>query len=205
MSWLRRRGEPPPLGFGEAAIRAFTFLTTEHGLRLMRREPGWVEFGGLAVVVAVQYDRQRGELDCLIGPVSREPGQPVTLYGLMSVIVAAGQQADAPLLPLTVTRVEELPGRLEQLAQLTRQFAYPLIAGDIHLFALLEASQRQRAYHDWLERVRRAAEQAWNERDFTRAVGLYSSIQQQLSTIEARKLDFARRQSQAPRETSTDA
>ncbi len=85
---------------------------------------------------------------------------------------------------------------LDKLAEDTRVHAKPALAGDRMFFHRLEAfrNAQAKAYMRDMElrRVRAEADKAWQKRELDKLIGLYTSIEDQLTASEKAKLVYAK-------------
>jgi hypothetical protein len=101
-------------------------------------------------------------------------------------------------MPFQVADECKLGPFLEKLADDTRAYAQPALAGDrmfLRRLKTFRSAQAQSFMRDMeLRRVRKAADMAWQERDFDKLIGLYGSIEDELTASEKAKLVYAKQQ-----------
>jgi len=172
--------------------RAFSFLD-DAGFRRSESEPGLVTFESDRSFVTVNWDLRSGELEAFIGMVPRT-GRAQDEYSLADVMGAAGvPQSDCK--PAQIADESRLEPFIEMLANNVRTYAQPGLTGDRMYFRRLETfrSAKADAYmrEMKLSRVRTAVEKAWHDRQFDVVVSLYSSVEEDLTESEVRKLKYA--------------
>jgi hypothetical protein len=99
-------------------------------------------------------------------------------------------------IPLQVAEEDKLGPFLDKMAEDTRVYAQPALAGDRMFFRRLNAfrSAQAQTYMRDMERrrVRTEAEKAWQKRELDKLIALYTSIEDQLSASEKAKLAYAK-------------
>jgi hypothetical protein len=84
---------------------------------------------------------------------------------------------------------------LEELGSLLKRYGASAVRGDPHFFSTLEEKRKVWVEEYWLDglarQVRPQAEEAFRLGDYTKAAELYSRFRSRLSSVEAKKLEFA--------------
>jgi hypothetical protein len=117
------------------------------------------------------------------------------MYSLTDVFGMAGMPDRK--MPSQVAAEDRLQPFVERLAHDLRAYALPALVGDRMFFRRL-ASFRDAEAESFtrgvmLRQVRSAVEQAWRKRDFKKVIGLYASVEDDLSEAEQGRLEYARR------------
>lgn len=180
--------------FSDMVKHAFAFLE-DAGFRRSECQPGLVTFESDRSFVTVSWDSRSGELDAFIGLAPRT-GRAQDEYSLADVMGAAG----LPMSECAQAQVAD-EDRLEpfiiMLAENVRTHAQQGLAGDRMYFRRLEAFRGTKAdsyMHDLkLRQVRAKVEKAWLNRQFDEVINLYTSIGNDLTMSEVRKLEFAKK------------
>ncbi len=182
--------------FSDIVRRTFAFLE-EAGFRCTQDGPTRLEYETDNVFVAITWDCRSGEVNEYIG---LQPRRGERKYGFSFSDLLAMEGADLPerKMPFQVANENRLGPFVEKLAEDTKAFAQPALAGDRMYFRRLKtftnAAARTYMRGMKIRGVRFQAEEAWQRRDFERVIYLYSSIENDLSRSERGKLDYAKRQ-----------
>jgi hypothetical protein len=180
--------------FAEAAEQAFAFLE-EVGFKLTQRSETRLQYESNQAVAVIEWDPRSGELEAFIGLLARK-GELQETFSLTDVLNMQGAEAPNRRIPFQVADEDRLAPFLQRLAGDTRTHAQAALAGDRMFFRRLSTfrSAQSRAYMRDMElrRVRSEAERAWRNRDLSRLIRLYASIESDLSESEMGKLDYAR-------------
>jgi hypothetical protein len=175
------------------ARESFSFLEGA-GFRLVRFGAGHLRYESPSSVVAIYWDARSGELEAYVG-LRASMSQPQDMYSLTDVFGMEG--VPDRKMPPQVADENRLQPFVDQLAEDLRVHAQPALVGDRMFFRRLEAFRRASAEAFTrglqVQQVRSAVEQAWQDRDFKKVVGLYALIEGDLSEAEKGKLEYARR------------
>ena len=181
--------------FAEAAEQAFSFLE-KAGFKLAQRSETRHQYESNQAVVVVEWDPRSGELEVFTGPLPKK-GESQEMFSLSDLLNMQGVDAPKRRMPFQVADEDHLAPFLQKLAEDTRSHAQSALAGDRMFFRRLEtfrSAQSQAYMRDMdLRRVRSEAEKAWRNRDLSKLIRLYASIENELSESEKGKLDYARK------------
>jgi len=189
--------EPGPgrekLGFRESVLSNFQFLQDE-GLRPVDQEVTLVRYQSAEVFLNVYHGRASFELGVEIGRM-KEPAEKLTLY---DIIAWAGAEKAEGLGQHVMFQVSSRHGVQEfvpKLAALVRKYAMPLLRGDPDAYyaVTLLRSERSREFTQEirLRGIRSKAEAAWHAKDYSQVVELYDPVREDLTEVEAKKLDYS--------------
>lgn len=183
--------------FREEVPVAFGYLADRYGYRLERDD----DYGFLAT-------SERGsvtiELDWGSVVVSVRPKDAARSVRLSFIVGAL--DPSVLFLPHYPWGPEEARDEIERQAELLSRYCGGILQGDISGWALLEAHQ-QMVLEQWraeserlvkearLKLVRRRAEAAFHSRSFGEAEQLYTSIREDLTDEEHRRLAYSKRRS----------
>lgn len=184
------------LGFTEQVLSAFRFLT-EFDLRCVRAEPTFVRYESSRVFVNIYHDHASYELGVEIGllvDVRKEKEQAFSIGEIIDLMGAREETGYTFMQASTTERVKQL---VPKLAELVRHYAGPALQGNFFTFEQLEEARQGKSdkYLKEIElgRIRSEAEKAWHEKNYSKLVELYSSIQEDLTPTETKKLAYARK------------
>jgi hypothetical protein len=182
--------------FSDIVRRTFTFLE-EAGFRCTQDGPVQLKYETDNVFVTVTWDCRSGEISEFIGLQPRK-GERENGFSLSDLLAMEDVDLPERKMPFQVADENRLGPFVERLAEDTRAFAQPALAGDRMYFRRLKtfrnATTQTYMRSMTLQRVRSEAEEAWLKRDFDRVIDLYASIENDLSESEQGKLDYAKRQ-----------
>lgn len=180
--------------FPDMAKRAFSFLE-DAGFRLVQCDPSGLQYETAQVFVTIEWDSRSGELNVYVGLQPRK-GKPRDTFSLRDLLGMEGVEVPERKMSFQVAEESRLGPFLDKLAEDTRAHAQPALAGDRMYFHRLEAfrhAQSQAYMRDMkLQQVRSEAEKAWRKRELDKVIGLYASIEDDLSESEKGKLAYAR-------------
>jgi hypothetical protein len=183
------------LGFEEAALSAFAFLSREFAFKLVGQSPTNLVYTRAPVQVAVSLDRNSFELRCnlLVG----EPQETYTVWELARLnrdplvhertfLQASSASAVARLIP--------------QLAELLRRHGHEALAGHPGVFDRLRAQQVRESdaflLAGKLSRMREQVSEPWQRGEFARVVRLMEPLEASLTPSEQERLRVARQRMQ---------
>jgi hypothetical protein len=178
--------------FAEATRATFSFLEAA-GFRISESDSTHVTYTSHRSAVTIAWDVRSGELSVLFG-LNASDNQPAERISLTDLLAAEGADAAGPF---QVPDESKLTPFLVKLAQATRDYAQPALAGDRMFYRRLQTSRNVQAQVNMrnveIVHVRADAEVAWRRRDFASVVALYRSIECDLTAAEKAKLAFAMR------------
>jgi len=183
------------LDFAGAVQVAFEFLVVGRGFRLVRSEPTLVRYESEPLFVNVFHGRGSYEVGVEIGILGDEETErhPFSLGELMRLEDA--EAAERFRRPQISSDRLALAGAVREQSRLFWRLAEPLLAGKPGVVERLRTERRaatERYFREQeLDRVRREAERAWQEKDHARLVELYRSIEDALTEVEAKRLAYA--------------
>lgn len=179
--------------FTDMAKESFSFLEGV-GFGLASTEGNRLRYESPTSVVVIDWDARSGELEAFVGLQASVDHSPET-YSLTDVLGMEGV-ADRKM-PPQVADEERLQPFVDRLADDLRVHAQPALVGDRMFFRRLETFRRANAEALTrglqLQQVRSAVELAWRNREFKKVVGLYASVEDDLTEAEKGKLEYARR------------
>lgn len=175
------------LKFAEEARKAFTFLG----------ELGFSEIETLPTLV--RYRKGAVEVDVYHGRQSYEIGAGVTAFGTRYAISEIIRHIEPDFAKryhyAAATTPESVVIGLEELSTLMKRYGRTALAGDPQLFTLLEGERKlwseEYALDVLVGQLRPQADEAFRQRDYSKAADLYSRIRERLSPAEIKKLSIA--------------
>ena len=192
--------EPGPnratLGFKEAVLSAFYFLTTEYGFRCVKTEVTFVRYESSSAFINIYHGRGSFELGFEIGPLAESP-ELEEHFSLGDVVDVMDARKETGYNFFQVSDREGVQKFVPRLAELVRKYADLALRGNQEFFRRLREMQTQKSdlflKEMRLEQIRPKVEIAWREKNYRKAVELYESVHNDLSSLELQKLDYARK------------
>jgi hypothetical protein len=185
------------LGFKEAALSSFAFLSS-YGFKRVQEESTLVRYESKTVFVNVYHGRGSYEIGIEIGRLDRPEK-----YGLEYIVSEAGKAAweSEGFGRSTMFQVSSRDGVqrfVPKVAELVKKYADHFLRGDHAFYDGLEKVNARRAdeftRQQGLARKRKTAEAAWQEKNYPKVVELYSSMREDLTSVEAGRLSYAAKQ-----------
>lgn len=177
------------LKFEDKVRNAFAFLS----------ELGFSEVEALPTLV--RYRKDGVEVDVYHGRQSYEIGVGVTAFGtryaISEIIRANDPETEKRFRYPATTTSEGVISGLEELSSLMKRYGHSALDGDRQFFSMLENQRKLWAKEyaqDVLARqLRPQADEAFRQKDYSKAADLYSRIKEQLSLAEIKKLNLAKK------------
>lgn len=175
------------LNFVEKVRKAFVFLS----------DLGFSEIEALPTLV--RYRKGNVEVDIYHGRQSYEIGAGITAFGTRYSITEIIRANDLEVekhfrYPITTTPEGVFAG-LEELSTLMKRYGRASLDGDPKYFQMLERQRELWSKEYSLEvltrQLRPKADQAFRQKDYVKAVELYSQFRECLSPVEIKKLSIA--------------
>ena len=201
----RQDGRPTPDvgGFVDVACEAFHFLEPDLLPHVVCDTPelAVVRYSGGDTAVEVIHDRLRGgELYVVITRrIAGHDALAVERESLNDVVAVDHDLASVGVRTFMV-RPDDTPllrRCLGQQAQWTRQYATPVIAGDVAWFRRRDRQRDPNAPGNRIGRARRAARIAWREQDHRTVIASYETLSdaelQALPPLDQARLRYARK------------
>jgi hypothetical protein len=185
------------LGFPEAVISAFAFLTKDFSFSCVQQDVTYVRYESSAVFVNVYHGRASFELNVEIGERVIGRSVPENSFAIGEILYLVSPQVAENYRPYQVTTAESVQKFVNELANLVKENAIPALQGDHDFFQRVGEIQLQRSdnlLRTWeLNSVRKDVEVAWRERNFKRVIELYDPVKEHLTPAEVKKMEYARK------------
>jgi hypothetical protein len=160
----------------------------ERGFLTVEALPTLVRYQQDDVEVAVHHGRLSYEIGAVISYLGHQ-------YALAEIVRAVDPDAAARCGNLIASTTQGVSVALEELGSLLKRYGASAVRGDPHFFSTLEEKRKVWVEEYWLDglarQVRPQAEEAFRLGDYTKAAELYSRFRSRLSSVEAKKLEFA--------------
>jgi hypothetical protein len=178
------------LGFVTLALGDFEFLS-QFGFAVARKEPTLVRFENGKVYVNVYHGRSSHMIGVEIGRIHHRE-----VYSLYEVLAALSPD-DVGLARLQASDATELERSISRVASVVREKGGGLLRGeadafsDIHL--IVEPIRREATVQAQYGATLRKADQAWETKDWSAALGLYETAVPGLSSTQRKRLEYLRK------------
>jgi hypothetical protein len=177
-------------------VSNFGFLL-DSGLRLADQQVTFVRYQSDVAFINVYHGRSSYELGVEIGRIDR-PGEQLSVNDIVAWAGAEKAENVDQHTTFQVAHRDGIQRLVARLADLVRKYALPLLdcEQDAYASATNLQSQRGKALENEirLRGIRREAEVAWSARDYILIVEVYSSMREDLTEVEARRLAYAEKQ-----------
>jgi len=195
--------------FARVVSTSFSFLTAEFGFAAIQVEPWLVRYRSDALIVDIYRDERSSEAGVIVGldkattPESSNMsiGRQVfeDQYSLDEILEYRSPKLDDPGLvgSAFVGSLADANVWLPRLAAALRTYGRDLLTGDAVTYSAM-AERRSRAAHKFmaaekLSAARRAAQVAWQLKDYPAVISALEMIRDQLTPVEHKKLHYALR------------
>jgi len=184
--------------FVRKALSEFSFLDTQYGFTCASAESNakraCIRYESSSVYVEFLYDTYLYEFDLRVGQIGTDralSGENYTL-GEVTKLVGGHQGRYA-----TATTFDQLDAAVTEWAYQLREYGDAVLRGASQAFDMLQ-KQSKNSRKQFIEGNRRRqahydAEKAWREKDYAKVVQLYALIQEELSVIESKRLEYAKK------------
>lgn len=197
MSRHDQRCSRAALNFPQEVQSAFEFLTTDYGLQCIFTEPTYVRYESYLTFVNVYHGRSSYELGLEVGLLGESPERE-RAFTLMELMRVQDPWAESNFHYFTATTPKQMRTAVARLAQLLKKYGADTLRGDRTAFERLSEERirwRERfAKEVLLDQVKPAAEAAFRAKDYAKAVNLYESVRDDLTPVELKKLNYAKKQ-----------
>jgi hypothetical protein len=178
-------------------MSAFKFLLTEYEFICVRVEPSFVRYESSSIFVNIYHGRTSSELDVEIGKLENIPGLQENWYTIGEVMDLVGVREKLKFTFFQASTQERVKMLVPKLAEYVREYAKPIFEGNTQIFEKLEElrSKKSDEYikEMYLRRIREEAEKSWHKKDYAKLVELYNSMKDDLTMVEAKKLEYAQK------------
>lgn len=190
------RPDRQKLGFKEAVISSFAFLRS-YGLRPVQQDVTFVRYESVTVFLNVYHGRGSYEIGVEIGRLDGPEK-----YALGYIVSWAGKWEHEGFGKHTMFQVSSREGVQEfvpKVAELVRKYGEPFLRGETAFYDKLREANRRASLEftkqQMIEGIRKKAEAAWHEKDYTQVAELYGRMRDELSEVESRRLNYAEHRS----------
>ena len=182
------------LEFSRAVVESFDFLTNEYDFLLVRIEATLVTYESESLFINIYHGRGSFELGVEIGQkhASRD-----LHFSIGEIIYLVDSQKGEEYEGLQASTRDRVSNLVPRLASLVREYAAEVLKGNPTCFEALAALREQRSdalLKKWrLTATRQNADVAWKDKNLESIVELYESMEGDLSAVESKRLEYAKK------------
>ena len=184
------------LCFTQEVLAAFDFLTKEYSFRCVRKSATFVRYESPNVFVNVYHGRGSYELGCEIGSLlSKIPENDK--FTLSDIVQLADAQKETGYTFFQASTVDRVKMLVPRLSELVKKYAVSALKGDKRTFEQLRELVQKNS-DDYIKdmnlaHMRKRADKAWHDKNYTKIIELYKTMQTDLNEIEKRRLKYAKK------------
>lgn len=190
------------LRFAEEVLKAFCFLVKEYKFKVITIQSTVVIYESKKILITIYHGRSSYVLELEIkrkGNFPEAQEQGFTLGEL--IFLLSGDFNEAKQSSFQVSNAKGVKLFIPRLAELFKKYSQPILKGDLEIFnRLWEQRERDRekyAKEVHLSHIREKAEVSWHKKDYVKIVGLLEPVKKDLTSVELKKLEYAKKQSQS--------
>ncbi len=184
-----------PLGFLASVHLHLEPLLRKYGFVCDSRDKHVVEYQSSAVILRFVHAPLSYELDLVL----THRNEPEKHYSLQDVIDADQDQRAPDQVFFQASTAEGVASCVSSISEILRKTGDAALKGDVATFQrMLQCSRKRNQEYMWKivdEPLRKEAEIAWKQGDFSKVVHLYESVSGPLTPVESKKLEYASRKS----------
>ncbi len=181
------------LKFAEKAISIFSFLINDFKFTCTIKNLNQVRFESDLVFIDIFHEERSCQIDINIGKTGYE-SEGFSLPILIGLKESDKEKKYKRLMASTPKLVES---ELKTLKELLVEFGGEVLGGKVEIFSDLkrrfDAKQKEFAQEVDAQYIKPKADEAFRERDFQKAIKLYEKIFDELSDVEIKKLEYAKK------------
>ena len=185
------------LGFTSEVLSAFHFLTQDYSFKCVKTDVTFVRYESESIFVNIYHGRRSYELGVEIGKLEKNPYVPESRYTIGEIMDTVGVRKDLKFTFFQSRSKDLIKKLLQKLAEYVKSYAGPILSGDLKILEKVEILQKEKsdAYIKEmnLRPIREMANMAWKQKDYVKFVGLYGPVEDDLTPVEAKKLEYARK------------
>jgi hypothetical protein len=190
-------GRRESLGFAEAVAQYIAPLLTAKGFTRTEQTAYSVRFQSPAVALAVFHEPVSYELD-LVYALQAAPSERYNLCDMLDTVLGIGHKEQAFFQASEHDRVVYC---IKAIADYLRKYGDKVLIGDPTVYQRMREVTRRRneAYTKQVvqQPIRQAAEDAWQKHDYAKVRDLYEPIEDDLTPVEKKRLDYAKSHSRS--------
>jgi len=180
------------LDFVGAVHRHITPLLRTYGFDCTNATPYAVDFRSHGVTLRLAHDKFSYEIEVILAPLA-DQSQKYGIANLLRFSLGPGHKEQSFFQASSRGSVDKC---LMAIRAILEEHGDPVLSGDAVAFEqmrqLVRIDREMYTKEVVQEPVRRAAQEAWKRHEYATVVGLYDSIRDNLTSLEKKRLAYAR-------------
>jgi hypothetical protein len=185
------------LGFTSEVLSTFHFLTQDYDFKCVKTDITFVRYESGSIFINIYHGRRSYELGVEIGKLEKDPNAQEIGYTIGEIMDFAGVRKDLKFTFFQSSNRDQIKILVRKLAEYVKSYAGPILNGDLKILKKVQILQKEKsdAYIKEMNfrHIREMADVAWKQKDYVKFVGLYSPVEGDLTSVEAKKLEYARK------------
>jgi hypothetical protein len=185
------------LGFTSEVLSSFHFLVEDYSFKSVKTDITFVRYESESIFINIYHGRKSYELGVEIGKLEKDPSVQEFGYTIGEIMDFVGVRKDLKFTFFQSSNKDQIKILVRKLAEYVKIYAGPILNGDLKILEKVQILQKEKsdAYIKEmnLRHIREMADAAWKQKDYVKFVGLYSSVEDDLTPAEAKKLEYARK------------
>jgi hypothetical protein len=185
------------LGFTSEVLSNFYFLIEDYNFTCVKTDVTFVRYESKSIFVNIYHGRRSYELGVEIGKLEEDPNTQENWYTIGEIMDTVGVRKDLKFTFFQSHSKDVIKKLLRKLAEYVKSYAGPILNGDLEMLEKVQTLRKEKsdAYIKEmnLRPIREMAAVAWKQKDYVKFVGLYGPVEDDLTPVEAKKLEYARK------------
>jgi hypothetical protein len=189
------------LGFTSEVLSSFHFLVEDYNFKCVKTDVTFVRYESKFVFVNIYHGRRSYELGVEIGKLENHLPIREDWYSIGEIMDLMGVRKNLRFTFFQASSKDQIQILVRKLAEYVKKYAKPILDGHYEIFEKLEILRKNNsdAYirEAELQNIRERADIAWKQKDYVKFIELYNQVKDGLTSIEGKKLDYARKKLRA--------
>jgi hypothetical protein len=185
------------LGFTPEVLSVFNFLIQDYDFKCVKTDVTFVRYESGSIFVNIYHGRRSYELGVEIGKLEKDPNVPENWYTIGEILDFVGVRKDLKFTFFQTSNKDQIKILLKRLAEYVKNYAGAILRGEVEILKKIQILREEKsdAYIKEmnLRHIREMADVAWKQKDYVKFVGLCSPVEDDLTPVEAKKLEYARK------------
>jgi hypothetical protein len=185
------------LGFTPEVLSTFHFLTQDYCFKPVKTDLTFVRYESDLIFVNIYHGRRSYELGVEIGKLEKDSSVPEIGYTIGEIMDFVGVRNDLKFTFFQSSNKDQIKVLLKKLAAYVRDYAGEILNGNLEILMRVQMLQQEKsdAYIKEmnLRHIREKADVAWRQKDYIKLVELYNPVAEDLTSVEVKKLEYARK------------
>jgi hypothetical protein len=185
------------LGFTPEVLSTFHFLTQVYCFKPVKTDLTFVRYESDLIFVNIYHGRRSYELGVEIGKLEKDSSVPEIGYTIGEIMDFVGVRNDLKFTFFQSSNKDQIKVLLKKLAAYVRDYASEILNGNLGILMRVQMLQQEKsdAYIKEmnLRHIREKADIAWRQKDYIKFVELYNPVEEDLTSVEVKKLEYARK------------